>query len=79
MGGTLVDVSNFGHSAHDIPNAVVVIRGGKTEVAGPAALVKIPRDATAIDYKRTYILPGLIDGFAGLNSQAQANAWLYGE
>jgi hypothetical protein len=77
VGGTLLDVSNFGHSAHDVANAVVVVRGGKIEAAGPAALVKIPKDAKAIDYKGTYILPGLIDGFAGLNSQAQANAWLY--
>jgi hypothetical protein len=77
VGGTLVDVSNSGHSAHDIPNAVVVVRDGKIEAAGPAALVRIPKDAKAIDYKGSYILPGLIDGFAGLNSQVQANAWLY--
>jgi len=77
VGGTLIDVSNFGHSTHDIPNAVVVLRGGKIEAAGPAALVKVPRDARTLDYTGTYILPGLVDGFAGLNSQAQANAWLY--
>jgi hypothetical protein len=77
LGGTLIDVSNSGHSAHDISNAVVVVRAGKIEAAGPAALVKVPRDARTIDYAGTYILPGLIDGFAGLNSQAQANAWLY--
>jgi hypothetical protein len=77
VGGTLIDVSNSGHSAHDISNAVVVLRAGKIEAAGPAAGVKVPKDAKAIDYTGTYILPGLIDGFAGLNSQAQANAWLY--
>jgi hypothetical protein len=77
VGGTLIDVSNSGHRAHDIPHAVVVIRAGKIEAAGPAASVKVPPDAKAIDYKGTYILPGLIDGFAGLNSQAQASAWLY--
>lgn len=77
VGGTLIDVSNSGHSTHDIPNAAVVIRAGKIEAAGPAALVKIPKDAKVIDCKGTYILPGLIDGFAGVNSQAQANAWLY--
>jgi hypothetical protein len=77
VGGTLIDVSNYGHSAHDIPNAVVVLRAGKIEAAGPAARVKVPKDAKAIDYTGTFILPGLIDGFAGLNSQAQANAWLY--
>ena len=77
MGGRLIDLSNSGHGAHDIPNAIVVLRAGKIEAAGPAALVKVPRDAKTIDYSGTYILPGLIDGFAGLNSQAQANAWLY--
>lgn len=77
VGGTLIDVSNFGHSAHDIPNAVVVIRAGKIEASGPEASVTIPKDAKLINCRGTYILPGLIDGFAGLNSQAQANAWLY--
>jgi Amidohydrolase family len=76
-GGTLIDLSNSGHSTHDIPNAVVVLRDGRIESAGPAALVKIPKDARTLDYSGTYILPGLVDGFAGLNSQAQANAELY--
>jgi len=77
VGGTLIDVSNSGHSTRDIPNAVVVLRAGKIEGAGPAALVKVPRDARTIDCRGAYILPGLVDGFAGLNSQPQANAWLY--
>lgn len=77
IGGTLIDLSKSGHSTHDIPNAVVLLRNGKIEAAGPAALVKIPRNTRTLDYTGTYILPGLIDGFAGLNSQAQANAWLY--
>src|SRR5258708_16932734 len=76
-GGTLIDLSNSGHRTHDIPNAIVVLRDGKIEAAGPAALVKIPKDARVIDCKGAYILPGLIDGFAGVNSQAQANAWIY--
>jgi hypothetical protein len=76
-GGTLIDLSDSGHSTHDIPNAVVVLRDGRIEAAGPAALVKIPKNARTLDYKGAYILPGLVDGFAGLNSQAQANAWLY--
>jgi len=77
VGGTLIDLSKSGRSTNDIPNAVVILRGGKIEAAGPAALVKIPRDTKTLDYAGTYILPGLIDGFGGLNSQAQANAWLY--
>ena len=77
VGGTLIDLSNSGHGAHDIPDAVVVLRDGKIEAVGPAALVKIPKNTKTIDCTGAYILPGLIDGFAGLNSQAQANAWLY--
>jgi hypothetical protein len=77
LGGTLIDLSESGHSTNDIPNAVVILREGKIEAAGPAALVKIPRNTKTLDYSGTYILPGLIDGFGGLNSQAQANAWLY--
>ena len=77
VGGTLIDVSNSGHSTRDVRNAVVVLRDGKIEAAGPAASVKIPKDARTLDYTGTYILPGLVDGFAGLNSQAQANAELY--
>jgi hypothetical protein len=77
IGGTLIDVSNAGGGTHDIPNAVVILRDGKIEAAGPAALVRIPSDARTLDYTGAYILPGLIDGFAGLNSQGQANAELY--
>ena len=77
VGGTLVDVSNLGHGTHDIANAVVVVRAGKIAAAGPASVVKIPHHAKRIDCSGTYILPGLVDGFGGLNSQAQANAWLY--
>jgi hypothetical protein len=55
----------------------VILRNRKIEAAGSAALVKIPSDAKRIDCRGTYLLPGLVDGFAGLNSQAQANAWLY--
>lgn len=77
VGGSLIDVSSLGHSTHDIAGAVVVLRAGKIEAAGPANKVKVPKNARIIDCKGTYILPGLVDGFAGLNSQAQANATLY--
>ncbi len=76
-GGTVVDVSNWGHSARDIPDAIVVIREGKiTEVGLPGA-VPIPKGARIIDCTGKFLIPGLIDGYAGLNSQAQANANLY--
>jgi hypothetical protein len=77
VGGTLIDVSNRGQNSHDISNAVVIVRAGKVEAAGSALLVKVPKGAKSINCSGTYILPGLVDGFGGLNSQAQANAWLY--
>jgi hypothetical protein len=77
VGGTLIDVTDYGHSARDIPDAVVVLRGDKIEAAGPRAKVKIPKGARVIECAGKFILPGLVDGFAGLNSQAQANATLY--
>lgn len=77
VGGTLIDVSSFGHGTHDIADAVVVLRAGKIEAAGPANKVRAPKGARVINCSGGYILPGLVDGFAGLNSQAQANATLY--
>jgi hypothetical protein len=58
-------------------NAVVVVRDGKIEAGRARIPSEDPKKTPRIDYKGTCILPGLIDGFAGLNSQAQANAWLY--
>jgi hypothetical protein len=76
-GGTVVDVADWGHSARDIPGAIVVIREGKiTEVGLPGA-VPVPKGARIIDCTGKFLIPGLIDGFAGMNSQAQANANLY--
>jgi hypothetical protein len=76
-GGTLIDVTNWGRSARDLPNAVVVIRDGRIAEAGPAASVAIPKGAQIIDCTGKFIIPGLVDGFAGLTSQAEANAHLY--
>jgi hypothetical protein len=76
-GGTVVDVTNWGDSAHDLKNAVVLIRGGSITDVGPAGAVAIPRGAQVIDCTGKFLIPGLVDGYAGMNSQAQANANLY--
>ena len=77
VGGTLIDVSNYGHSTKDVSDAVVVIRDGKIAAAGPASEVTIPADATRIDARGKFLVPGLIDGFGALRNQAFANAYLY--
>jgi hypothetical protein len=73
----VVDVTNWGHSANDIPNAVVIIREGRITDVGPPGAVSIPKSARIIDCTGKYLIPGLVDGYAGMNSQAQANANLY--
>ena len=76
-GGTLIDVSDFGKSEADIKDAVVVIQDGQIVAAGPRSKVKIPAHAQIINASGKYIVPGLIDGFAAMSNQAQANAYLY--
>ena len=44
---------------------------------GSAAAITIPKGARVIDCTGKFLIPGLVDGFAGMNSQGQANANLY--
>ena len=74
VGGTLVDVTNWGHSARDLQDSVVVVHEGRIVEVGLLGVVSIPKGARVIDCKGKFILPGLVDGFAGMNSQGQANA-----
>ncbi|MFB0566017.1 MAG: amidohydrolase family protein [Candidatus Aminicenantaceae bacterium] len=77
VGGTVIDVSNFGNSHADIKDAVVLVRREKIFAVGSRDAVSIPDCARIIDAKGKYILPGLIDGFAALDNQAYANTYLY--
>jgi hypothetical protein len=76
-GGTIIDVTDWGHSANDIRDAIVYVRDGRILAVGPRAALPIPKGSRVIDCTGKYLIPGLIDGFAGMNSQAQANANLY--
>jgi Amidohydrolase family len=76
-GGTVIDVTNWGHSARDLVGAIVIIRGDHITDVGLPSEVTIPRGARIIDCTGKYLIPGLVDGFAGMNSQAEANANLY--
>ncbi len=77
VGGTIIDVTDWGHSARDIPDAIVVIREGRITDVGMPGQVAIPKGARLIDCTGKFLIPGLVDGFAGMNSQAQAQANLY--
>jgi hypothetical protein len=76
-GGTVIDVSDWGRSARDLQNSVVIIREGKISEVGPASAIAIPKVARIIDCAGKFIIPGLVDGYAGMNSQGQASANLY--
>lgn len=73
----MIDVTNWGDSAHDIANAVVILHEGRITDVGTAADLPVPRGARVIDCSGKFLIPGLVDGFTGMNSQAAANANLY--
>ena len=77
LGGTIVDVTDWGRSALDQQNTIVIIQNGKIIQVGSRFLIETPPDAQIIDCTGKFIIPGLIDGFTGMNSQAQASADLY--
>jgi hypothetical protein len=76
-GGTVVDVADWGRSAKDLSDAIVIVREGRITDVGSRLAVPIPKGARVIDCSGKYIIPGLVDGFAGMGSQREANANLY--
>ena len=52
-------------------------QNGRITDVGTRAALPIPKGARVIDCTGKFIIPGLIDGFAGMNSQGEANANLY--
>ena len=50
-----------GESAQLHDNWVVLVRGNKIEVVGPASEIKVPADAKVIDLPGMTLMPGLID------------------
>jgi imidazolonepropionase-like amidohydrolase len=57
VGATLVD----GTGAPPVADAVVLLRDGKVECAGPRAACPVPADAGVVDLAGQWITPGLID------------------
>lgn len=76
-GGTLIDLSNKGTSENDVKDVIILIQEDKIISVGNSNDVQIPGGTRIIDATGQYIIPGLIDGFAALNNQAYANAYLY--
>jgi hypothetical protein len=77
VGGTLIDVSRGGREAHDIKDAIVVIRDGRIIAVSAAKNTHVPPRARLVRASGQFIVPGLIDGFGALRSQGFADAYLY--
>ncbi len=73
VGATLID----GNGGPAVPNAVVVLSGGRIRAVGPRASVPVPKGATVIDGTGKYLVPGFIDTnvhlslYSGLESLAR--------
>jgi imidazolonepropionase-like amidohydrolase len=57
VGGTVID----GNGGAPIPDAVVLIQGQRITKVGPAAVIPVPVNATRIDVRGKYLIPGFID------------------
>ncbi len=57
VGATLVD----GTGAAPVPDAVVILRDGKIDCAGPRASCPIPEGIDTVDLRGHWITPGLVD------------------
>jgi hypothetical protein len=76
-GATLLDLSGFGRSTHDIVDSVVLLQGDRIIAAGAAVDVDIPAGAHVVDASGKFLVPGLIDGFSSQNNENHAQAQLY--
>jgi imidazolonepropionase-like amidohydrolase len=72
VGGTVVDVVR----GRSIPNAVVLLEGGKIIKVGPAASVAVPRGARVIRAAGKTVLPGLWDMHAHFQQAEWGPAYL---
>ena len=76
VGGTVVDTGDWGQSTVDIEDAVVIVEDGEIAEVGRRSSTAVPAEARVIDASGKFIVPGLVDGFAAINNQAYANAYL---
>jgi imidazolonepropionase-like amidohydrolase len=57
VGATVID----GTGASPVPDAVIVVRGGRIDALGPRGEVQVPQGARRIGVHGKWIIPGLID------------------
>jgi len=75
-GGTIIDISNKGASTKDLTGKAIIIKADTIFAIVDASSLP-EHQKNSIDATGKYILPGLTDGFAVINNQSYANAFLY--
>ena len=75
-GGTIIDVSQNGTSFNDLTDKAIIIKADTIFKIVDATLISDTQEHI-IDASGKYIMPGLTDGFAIINNQNYANAFLY--
>ncbi len=76
-GSTVLNLSDSGHLDSDLHDATVLVERGRITAVGASRDVPIPQGTRVIDVTGSYVIPGLFDGFAALDNQSFANAYLY--
>jgi len=73
---TIINATVINPAGDDIDDAVVIIEDGLIKVVGPSFRVPVPTETSLLDADGGFLVPGLIDCFAAMNHQGQANAYL---
>ncbi len=76
-GAYILNLQDKQGNFYDIPNGFLVFENNTIlDFGAYTEETKIPENAKTIDAKGKFLIPGLIDGFAVLNNQFYANAFL---
>ncbi len=73
----LIISENFGKRCRFYPNSTIIIKGKLIYRVGRSKSLPVPYNARVYNLKNRFVIPGLIDGFAAINNQQYANAYLY--
>jgi hypothetical protein len=76
-GGKVVRLPGDTRPPEILRDSTIVISGDRIDSVGARGSITFPSAARVVDIAGCYVIPGLNDVFAGMNSQAQASAYLY--
>jgi imidazolonepropionase-like amidohydrolase len=75
IGATIID----GTGSAPIPNAVMVVEGGRVSAVGPTGEVEIPTGAIEVDIAGRYVIPGLVNAHGHVGDTKGLQSGQYSE